>query len=122
MSEHGRDYDFDWIVVGSGFGGSVCALRLAEKGYRVAVLECGREFSDSQLPTSAWQLPRFLRTGCLRCRDCMMGCPHGAKNTLPRNYLWFARRRGVEIHAERTVTDVRPLCARSMPRANAWPT
>jgi cholesterol oxidase len=34
--------DFDWIVIGSGFGGSVSALRLAEKGYRVAILECGR--------------------------------------------------------------------------------
>lgn len=233
------NYDFDWIVIGSGFGGAVSALRLAEKGYRVAVLECGREFPDHELPTSAWQLRRFLwlpklglkgilrvtafkdvlvlsgsgvgggslvyaatlyrpgraffvdpqwrdldddwearlrphfdtaermlgatlvpfespcdvlikelavelgcadtfrkanvgvffgkpgkkesdpyfggagpeRTGCVRCGDCMLGCPHGAKNTLPRNYLWLARQRGVEIRAERTVTDVRPLGA-----------
>jgi cholesterol oxidase len=237
MDRH-RNPDFDWIVIGSGFGGSVSALRLAEKGYRVAVLECGREFPDRELPTSAWQLRRFLwkpelglkgilrvtpfkdvlvlsgsgvgggslvyaatlyraepaffadpqwrdlddwqarlrphyetaermlgvtpvpfespcdvllkefgaqlgcadrfrktnvgiyfgeegrkaadpyfggegpeRTGCLRCGDCMLGCPHGAKNTLPRNYLWLARRRGVEIRAGRTVTDVRPLGA-----------
>ena len=39
-------YDYDWIVIGSGFGGSVSALRLAEKGYRVAVLECGARFED----------------------------------------------------------------------------
>jgi cholesterol oxidase len=238
MSDAPIHHDFDWIVIGSGFGGSVSALRLAEKGYRVAVLECGREYSDDQLPKSAWQLRRFLwlpklglkgilrvtpfkdvlvlsgsgvgggslvyaatlyraeptffadsqwrdlddwqaclrphyetaermlgvvpvpfdspcdallkelgahlgcaqtfrktnvgiyfgepgkkaadpyfggegpeRTGCLRCGDCMLGCPHGAKNTLPRNYLWLARRRGVDIRAERTVTDVRPLGA-----------
>jgi len=238
LSDRSACHDFDWIVVGSGFGGAVSALRLAEKGYRVAVFECGREYADDELPTSAWQVRRFLwmpklglkgllritpfkdilvlsgsgvgggslvyaatlyraahaffvdrqwrdladwearlrphyetaermlgvapvpfdspcdellkelghhlgcadtfrktnvgvyfgepgrkvadpyfggegpaRTGCLRCGDCMMGCPHGAKNTLPRNYLWFARRRGVEIHAERTVTDVRPLGA-----------
>ena len=40
------EFDFDWIVVGSGFGGSVSALRLAEKGYSVAVLECGSRFRD----------------------------------------------------------------------------
>jgi len=238
MSEANRRLDYDWIVIGSGFGGAVSALRLAEKGYRVAVLECGRDYADGELPTSAWQLRRFLwmpklglegmlritpfkdvlvlsgsgvgggslvyaatlyraepaffvhpqwreladwearlrphyetaermlgvapipfesacdallkelaahlgcastfrkanagiyfgepgkkvvdpyfggdgpeRTGCLRCGDCMMGCPHGAKNTLPRNYLWFARRHGAEIHAQRMVTDVCPLGA-----------
>ena len=37
-----KEHDYDWLVIGSGFGGSVSALRLAEKGYRVAVLECGR--------------------------------------------------------------------------------
>ena len=40
-------YDYDWLVIGSGFGGSVSALRLAEKGYRVAILECGRRFEDA---------------------------------------------------------------------------
>src|SRR6478752_6069105 len=53
-------YDYDWIVVGSGFGGSVAALRLAEKGYRVAVLECGRRFADDELPSSTWDLPRYF--------------------------------------------------------------
>ena len=40
------EFDVDWIVVGSGFGGSVSALRLAEKGYSVTVLECGSRFRD----------------------------------------------------------------------------
>ena len=51
---------YDWIVIGSGFGGSVAALRLAEKGYRVAVLERGRRFRDEDFAESAWDLRRFL--------------------------------------------------------------
>ena len=46
MEESARQFDLDWLVVGSGFGGSVSALRLAEKGYRVGVLKCGRRFRD----------------------------------------------------------------------------
>jgi len=42
-------FDYDWLVIGSGFGGSVSALRLAQKGYRVGVLECGRRFRDEDL-------------------------------------------------------------------------
>ncbi|MEO6628292.1 MAG: FAD-dependent oxidoreductase, partial [Aquihabitans sp.] len=53
-------FDYDVLVVGSGFGGSVTALRATEKGYRVGVLEAGRRFDTSTLPTSSWQLRRFL--------------------------------------------------------------
>jgi cholesterol oxidase len=232
----GGGYDFDWLVIGSGFGGSVSALRLAEKGYSVGVLECGRRFADDELPTStgdmrryAWrpklgmkgifrltifrhvsvvsgcgvgggslgyantlyvppkpffedgqwagiedwesvlephyaeaqrmlgvtqnphddpadQLLRELgeqlgvadtykktpvgvffgepgktvpdpffggegpdRTGCELCGRCMVGCPHGAKNTLVKNYLYLAERRGARVMPERTVVDIRPL-------------
>jgi len=231
-------YDYDWIVVGSGFGGSVSALRLAEKGYSVAVLECGKRFGDDDFPSSTWDSRRYFwaprvgmkgifrfslfrdiavvsgcgvgggslgyantlyvppspffedpqwadledwertlaphyetaqrmlgvvvhdkddpadqllrelgeelgvadtyrktpigvyldnpgqtvpdpyfegdgpeRTGCKQCGRCMVGCPHGAKNTLVKNYLWLAEHRGVEVQAERTVTDVSPLGA-----------
>ena len=231
-------HDYDWLVIGSGFGGSVSALRLAEKGYSVGVLECGRRFRDGELPRSTWDLRRYFwapriglrgifrlsifkdvsvvsgsgvgggslgyantlyvppseffedsqwgdledwestlaphyetaqrmlgvvvhenddpadrllrefgeelgvgetyrktpigvffgepgetvpdpyfggegpeRTGCTQCGRCMVGCPHGAKNTLVKNYLWLAENRGVEVMAERTVTDVRPLGA-----------
>lgn len=53
-------FDYDWVVIGSGFGGSVSALRLAEKGYRVAVLERGKRYKDEDLPKSTWQLSKFL--------------------------------------------------------------
>jgi cholesterol oxidase len=231
-------FDVDWVVVGSGFGGSVSALRLAEKGYSVRVLECGKRFRDEDFPKSTWDLRRYFwaprlglkgifrltqfrdvavvsgcgvgggslgyantlyvpgpeffrdpqwadledwqktlaphyaeaqrmlgvvevepddpadqllrelgdhlgvaqtyrktpvgvyfgnagetvpdpffggdgpdRTGCIACGRCMVGCPHGAKNTLVKNYLWLAERRGVKIEPERLVTEVRPLGA-----------
>ena len=233
-----RNHDYDWLVVGSGFGGSVSAWRLTEKGYRVGVLESGRRFADSEFPRSTWDLrryffaprlglrgifrlslfkdvtivsgagvgggslgyantlyrarPRFYgdpqwvglddwerslaphydeaermlgvthvtaddrgdnllreygahlgvtqtyaktrvgvymgtpgervedpyfggegpaRTGCTNCGRCMVGCPVGAKNTLVKNYLWFAERNGAQILPERQVVDVRPLGA-----------
>src|SRR5918995_5806308 len=53
-------YDYDWLVIGSGFGGSVSALRLREKGYNVGVLECGRRFGDDDFPRSTWDLRRYF--------------------------------------------------------------
>jgi len=229
-------FDFDWLVIGSGFGGSVSALRLAEKGYRVGVLECGRRFDDEDFAENTWQLGRFLwapalglkgilrlapfrdifaasgsaigggsvvyantlyrakpeffrnpqwselaewaqvlnphyitaermlgvqpvpfdsvnqelirgvaqhfgtedsfcrtpcgvffgepgttvpdpyfdgagpaRTGCMRCGACMVGCRVGAKNTLLKNYLWFAEKHGAVVLPEHEVIDVAPL-------------
>lgn len=52
--------DFDVIVIGSGFGGGVAALRLTEKGYRVLVLEAGRRFAPEDFAKSTWNLRRFL--------------------------------------------------------------
>ena len=54
------NHDFDVVVIGSGFGGSVAALRLTEKGYKVCVLEAGRRFSDKDFPKTSWRLRRFL--------------------------------------------------------------
>ena len=236
MGQAAAAYDFDWIVVGSGFGGSVAALRLAEKGYRVAVLEAGCRLRDEDFARTGWNLRRLFwvprlgligpsrisifkdifiasgagvgggslvyantlyrakpaffghpqwaglndwaaalaphydtaermlgvqtvpwdsdgqqllrrigerfgvldtftrtpcgvffgeagvtvpdpyfggkgpsRTGCTRCGGCTMGCTVGAKNTLVKNYLWFAERAGVIITPETEVTDIRPL-------------
>ncbi len=231
-------FDFDWLVIGSGFGGSVSALRLSEKGHSVGVLECGRRFADDELPKSTADLKRYFwkprlgmkgifrlstfkdvavvsgcgvgggslgyantlyvppkaffddpqwrelddwesaltphyaeaqrmlgvvqnpfddpadqllrelgeelgvadtynktpvgvffgepgrtvadpffggegpdRTGCSLCGRCMVGCPHGAKNTLVKNYLYLAEKRGARVMAERTVIDIRPIGA-----------
>ncbi len=230
-------YDYDYLVIGSGFGGSVSALRLAEKGYRVGMLECGSRFSDSDHAETAWNMRRYFfapiagmrgvlrmtlfkdvfvvsgsgvgggslgyantlyraregfyrheqwrelsddwgaelkphydtaermlgvttyddvgpadellreyaekigvaetwkptrvgvflgqpgrevpdpyfggegpaRRGCIKCGSCMVGCRHNAKNNLPKNYLWFAEKLGVEVMPERQVTSIRPL-------------
>ncbi|MEE1756088.1 GMC family oxidoreductase [Streptomyces sp. SP18CS02] len=53
-------YDYDVIVVGSGFGGAVSALRLTEKGYRVGIMEAGRRFSPATLPKNSWDLRNYL--------------------------------------------------------------
>ncbi|MET9440044.1 GMC family oxidoreductase [Streptomyces sp. NPDC006610] len=58
--DNDADYDYDVIVVGSGFGGSVTALRLTEKGYRVGVLEAGRRFTRETLPRNSWDLKNYL--------------------------------------------------------------
>ncbi|GAA4393080.1 GMC family oxidoreductase [Tsukamurella soli] len=52
--------DYDVIVVGSGFGGSVTALRLTEKGYRVGVLEAGRRFTDEEFAKTSWDVKKFV--------------------------------------------------------------
>jgi cholesterol oxidase len=249
-------HESDWVVVGSGFGGSVSALRLAEKGYSVTVLESGSRYEDDGFAKNAWDLKRYFfmpklglrgifrlsifkdvsivsgagvgggslgyantlyvppkrffedpqwkgltadwqaelaphfaeaermlgvvsvtgedpadqvlkrlgehlgvedtygktrvgvyfgepgttvpdpffggegpdRTGCVSCGRCMVGCPHGAKNTLRKNYLWFAEKRGVQVHAETEVVDIKPLGARdgsegyevTTQRSGAW--
>jgi cholesterol oxidase len=221
--------EWDFVIVGSGFGGSVSALRLVEKGYRVLVLEKGKRFTEDEYPKTNWNLRRYFwlpslgfrglfkmtflphvtalsgvgvgggslvyantlpvpgddffsspswasladwkaelarhydtarrmlgttrvpftttpddvlrdvgrwratdvavwfgtpkvtvpdpffggegpeRTGCESCGGCMIGCRHGAKNTLDKNYLWLAERRGLSIEADTEVTWVRPL-------------
>ncbi|MDT0543931.1 GMC family oxidoreductase [Streptomyces lonegramiae] len=55
------------MVVGSGFGGSVTALRLTEKGYRVGVLEAGRRFTPETLPKNSWHLRDYLWAPALGC-------------------------------------------------------
>ena len=60
-------FDYDVAVIGSGFGGSVTALRLVEKGYRVVVLEAGRRFADEDFATSSWDVRRYVWAPWARC-------------------------------------------------------
>lgn len=62
-----KDKIFDFVVIGSGFGGSVSAMRLAEKGYRVLVLERGKRYRSADLPTTNWQLRKYLWLPALGC-------------------------------------------------------
>ncbi|SEM30953.1 FAD-dependent oxidoreductase [Streptacidiphilus jiangxiensis] len=65
--DHDYDHDYDVVIVGSGFGGSVSALRLTEKGYRVCVLEAGRRFTPQTLPRDSWDLRNYLWAPALGC-------------------------------------------------------
>jgi cholesterol oxidase len=58
---------YDVVIIGSGFGGSVAALRLSEKGYSVGVLEAGRRFADDEFPKTSWDTKRFLWAPALGC-------------------------------------------------------
>jgi cholesterol oxidase len=60
MEPRTHQFDFDFIVIGSGFGGSVSALRLAEKGYRVAVIEMGRRWTPESFPHTSWSIHRWF--------------------------------------------------------------
>src|SRR4051794_36594370 len=99
--------DYDWLVVGSGFGGSVSALRLREKGYSVGVLECGRRFADDEFPRSTWDLrnyfwaPRLGMRGIFRMSTfktvaIVSGAGVGGGSLGYANTLYRARRRFYE--------------------------
>ncbi len=80
-SDPPEDLDYDVLVVGSGFGGAVTALRLTEKGYRVGVLEAGPRFADEDFAETSWEVSKYLfrpEIGCYgiqridALRDCMI--------------------------------------------------
>jgi cholesterol oxidase len=60
MRPRNDQFDFDYIVIGSGFGGSVSAHRLTEKGYKVAVFEMGRRWTPQTLPRTSWSIHRWF--------------------------------------------------------------
>lgn len=60
-------FEFDVLVIGSGFGGSVSAMRLAQKGYRVAVLEAGKRYRSFDFPRTNWNIRKYLWIPLLRC-------------------------------------------------------
>jgi cholesterol oxidase len=62
---------YDFVVIGSGFGGSVSAMRLAEKGYSVLVLERGKRYDDKDFPKTNWTIRKFLWLPTMRCFGIM---------------------------------------------------
>jgi cholesterol oxidase len=60
------DHTYDYVIIGSGFGGSVSALRLSEKGYKVLVIEKGKNYSAEEFPKTNWDLPNWLWLPSLR--------------------------------------------------------
>ena len=94
----GDHYDFDYLIIGSGFGGSVSALRLSEKGYTVGVLERGKRWRAEDFPRTNWNLRKFLWAPVARCfgiqaitllRDVMIlhGCGVGGGSLVYANTL-----------------------------------
>src|SRR5512147_2790128 len=61
------DEVYDYVIIGSGFGGSVSAMRLTEKGYRVLVLEKGKRYRDQDFATSNWKVWKYLWLPLARC-------------------------------------------------------
>ncbi len=93
------DFDYDVLVIGSGFGGSVTALRLTEKGYRVGVLEAGARFDESSYPATSWDVRKFLFAPAIGCygiqridvlKDCliMSGAGVGGGSLVYANTLY----------------------------------
>jgi cholesterol oxidase len=93
-----NEFDFDYIVIGSGFGGSVSALRLAEKGYSVAVVERGKRWRSEDFPATNWSVRKYLWAPLARCfgiqaitllRDVMVlhGCGVGGGSLVYANTL-----------------------------------
>ncbi|WP_254358887.1 FAD-dependent oxidoreductase, partial [Mycobacterium avium] len=79
--------DYDVLIIGSGFGGSVSALRLTEKGYRVGVLEAGRRFADEDFAETSWDLHKFLWAPKLGCYGIQR--IHPLKNVLILAFMWL---------------------------------
>ncbi|MCA9960091.1 MAG: GMC family oxidoreductase, partial [Anaerolineales bacterium] len=71
FKEHSVDEVFDFVIVGSGFGGSVSAMRLAEKGYKVLVLERGRRYKAQDFPKTNWNIFKYLWLPAVRCFGIM---------------------------------------------------
>jgi len=109
--------DYDVLIIGSGFGGSVSALRLTEKGYRVGVLEAGRRFSDEEFAKTSWDLRKFLWAPRLGC--------YGIQRIHPLRNVMILAGAGVGggslIYSNVTLEPYRDIATSSYPVTDDWP-
>ena len=117
MTAH-RKADYDVLVVGSGFGGSVAALRLTEKGYHVGVLEAGARFEDDDFAATSFDTRRFLfrpEIGCYgiqridALKDCLIlsGAGVGGGSLVYANTLYEPLEQFYDDPAWKEITDWR---------------
>jgi len=104
-------FDYDFVIVGSGFGGSVAGLRLVEQGHRVLMLEKGRNIPASELPKSNWNLKRWLWMPRLGLRGLfrMTVFRHMTVLSGSRRRRWLAHLWGGAAHSARAVFSGRQL-------------
>ena len=109
-------FDYDWIVIGSGFGGSVSALRLAEKGHRVAVLECGARFEDHDFAEQTSDAKRYYWMPYLGLKGI-------SETDAVQGHLRSARDAVSAVAASDTQTRSTARCRVSTPTRNgrSWP-
>src|SRR5664279_2415720 len=111
-------FDYDVVIIGSGFGGSVSALRLTEKGYRVAVLEAGARLADSDLPSTSFDIRKYLfapEAGCYGIqridvlKDCLIlsGAGVGGGSLVYANTLYEPPEAFYQDAQWRDITDWR---------------
>jgi choline dehydrogenase-like flavoprotein len=117
-------FDYDVIVIGSGFGGSVAALRATEKGYRVGVLESRRRWPDDAIPKSNWDITRYLWQRLAPTMPRAQAVPTHAPTTLrfekPRREAFRSIRSDICWTTQETTMQSSTILFRTLGKSDYW--